>query len=216
MAAPTAFLAAGLMMAAVGWYIALSSMGVYTAAGCGLLWGIFVFPKLVPRMGRTLPIAARIALAVVMFVGSTYWLLRPILPDPGLTNAKIEVIKRDGAGANLSQIDLSYVGSSIAQEVRGSGKYVSVNRMEFTSDGRNQVRVLLIIDDDQPVPHTFLLPRFGDAIYRQSQGKWNEERTEARNSKLSLELISKDSDGINLQLKGPCCSSMAQSVGPYH
>jgi hypothetical protein len=176
MGAPTAFLAAGLMMAAVGWYIALSSMGVYTAAGCGLLWGIFVFPKLVPRMSRTLPLAARIALAVVMFVGSTYWLLRPMLPDTGLTNAKIEVIKRDGAGADLSQIDLSYVGSSIAQEVRGSGKYVSVNRMEFTSGGRNQVRVLLIIDDDHPVPHTFLLPRFGDAIYRQSQGKWNEER----------------------------------------
>jgi hypothetical protein len=215
LAAPTAFLASGLMMAAGGWMIAISSMGVYTAAGCGALWGVFVFPRLVPRMSHALPIAARVALPVVMLAGGTYGLVKPMLPDPGLTNAKIEIIRRDDAGADLSQLDLSYVGSSIAREAKGSGKYVSVNRMEFTTDGRNQVRVLLIIDDDRPIAHAFLLPRGGDAVYRQSQGKWNEEREEVRKSKLSLELSSRDSDGISLQIRGPCCSSMAQRFAPY-
>jgi hypothetical protein len=216
LAAPTAFLASGLMMAAGGWMIAVSSMGVYTAAGCGVLWGLFVFPRLVPRMSYALPIAARIALPVVMLAGGTYLLVKPLLPDPGLTNAKIEIIRRDDAGAELSKVDLSYVGPSIAREAKGSGRYVLANRMGFTTKGRNQLRVLLIIDDDRPIPHTFLLPRSGDAIYRQSDGKWNEEQGEARNSKLSLELSSQNSDGISLQLKGPCCSSITQSFGPYH
>jgi hypothetical protein len=216
LAAPTAFLASGLMMAAAGWMIAISSMGVYTAAGCGALWGLFVFPRLVPRMTYVLPIAARIALPVVMLAGGTYWLVKPMLPDPGLTNAKIEILRRDDAGADLSQVDLSYVGPSIAREAKGSAKYASANRMEFTTDGRNQVRVLLIIDDVRPIAHTFQLPQAGDAIYRQSQGRWNEERAEARKSKLSLELSSQDSHGISLELKGPCCSSMAQTFAPYH
>jgi hypothetical protein len=215
LAAPTAFLASGLMTAAGGWMIAISSMGVYTAAGCGALWGLFVFPRLVARTSYALPIAARIAVPVAMLAGGTYWLVKPLLPDPELTNAKIEIIRRSDAGADLSQVDLSYVGPSIAREAKGSGKYVSVNRMEFTTDRRSQVRVLLIIDDDHPTAHTFLLPRSGDAIYRQSRGKWNEERAEARNSKLSLELSPQGSGGINLELKGPCCSSMAQTFAPY-
>ena len=215
MAAPTAFLTSGLMMAAGGWMIAISPVSVYTAAACGAFWGLFVFPKLVIGTGYALPIAARMALPIMMLVGGTYWLVKPMLPDPGLTNAKIEIIRRDEAGADLSQINLSYVGTSITRKATCSGKYVSVNRMEFTTEGRNQVRVLLIIDDAHPIAHTFLLPRSGDAIYRQSQGEWNEERAEARNSKLSFDLSSSDAFGISLQLKGPCCSSMAQSFGPY-
>ena len=215
LAAPSAILTSGLIMAAGGWMIAISPLGVYTAAGCGALWGLFVFPRLVPRTSYALPLAARIALPAVMLAGGTYWLISPMLPDPGLTNAKIEIIRRDDAGADLSKVDLSYIGPSIAREAKGSGKYVSTNRIEFTTDGRNQVRVLLIIDDDRPIQHTFLLPRSGDVIYRQSQGKWNEERAKTRNSKVSLELSSQDPDGINLQLKGPCCSSMAQSFAPY-
>lgn len=215
LATPTAFLASGLMMAAGGWMIAISSMGVYTAAGCGALWGLFVFPLLVPRMSYALPVAARIAVPVAMLAGGTYWLVKPLLPDPGLTNAKIEIIRRSDAGADLSKVDPGYVGPSIIRKAKGSGKYVSVNRMEFTTQGRNQVRVLLIIDDDRPIAHTFVLPRSGDAIYRQSQGKWNEEQAEARNSKLSLGLSPQRSGEINLELKGPCCSSMAQTFTPY-
>jgi hypothetical protein len=137
-----------------------------------------------------------------------------MLPDPGLTNAKVEVVRRDNGGADLSQIDLSYIG--LSRQASGSGKYASVNRMEFTTDSRNQLRVLLIVDDDRAVGHTFALPRTGYAVYRQSQGRWKEERAEARNSKISLQLDSSDGNGINLQVQGPCCSSMAQTFAPYH
>jgi len=213
MAVPAAFLASGFIMAAAGWYIAISALGVYAAAGCGALWGFFVFPRLIPQLGKVLPTSLRIAVPIVMFLGAAYWLIRPLLPDPGLTNAKVEVIRRDDKGADLATIDLSFVGSSIGPQVKGSGKYVSTNRMQFATDGRNQVRVLLIIDDDRPVPHTFVLPRSGDAIYRQQQGQWREERIEARRSEISLNLTSPDGRGIGLGTQGPCCSSMSESFG---
>jgi hypothetical protein len=75
--------------------------------------------------------------------------------------------------------------------------------------------VLLIIDDAIVVRHTFLLPKSGDAIYRQSHDKWNEEVSEASSSKLSLELTSSGSAGIRLHPNGPCCASMSQSFAPY-
>ena len=183
----------------------------------GLRWalGIVCISRIGPTNEHSMPIAVRIALPIVMFAGATYGLVRPLLPDRALTNAKIEILRRDDAGVDLSRVDLSYVGPSITKEVKGAGKYVSVSRMEFTTDGRNQVRVLLIIDDARPIANTFLLPRSGDAVYRQSHEKWNEERTDARNSKLSLQLSSRDPDGITLQTKGPCCSSQAQSFAPY-
>lgn len=214
-ATPTAFLASGLMMAAGGWLIAISSLGVWTAAGCGALWGLFAFPRLVPVTNLRLPNVARIALPAAVLIGGTYLLIRPMLPNPGLTNAKIEVIRRDNAGTELSKIDLAFVGASMTRYAQGSAKYISLERMEFATDDRNHVRVLFIIDDDRVMAHTFLLPRSGDAIYRQRQGKWDDERVEAKMSDISLELTSDDGRVVNLQVKGPCCSSMSQLVGPY-
>ena len=215
LAAPTAFLASGLMMAAGGWLIAISSIGVYAAAGFGALWGLFVFPRLVPALGVRLPTVARIALPIVMLIGGTYFLIKPLLPDRGLTNAKIEVIRRDNMGTELSKVDLSFIGASISRQVAGAGKYISINRMEFATDSRNQVRVLLIIDDDRPVGNTFQLPRSGDAIYRQHKGNWSDERIEARRSDISLELIPTVGRAMSLRVRGPCCSSISQSYGPY-
>ena len=215
LAGPTAFLASGLMMAAAGWMIAISAVGVYIAAGCGALWGILVFPRLVPQSSRSLPTPFRIALPIIMFVGGTYWLIKPLLPNPGLTNAKIEVLRRNDTGTDLSKVDLSFVGTAITGQVQGSGKYISVNRMEFTTDDRNHIRVLVIIDDDRAVAHTFRLPRSGDAIYRQSHGHWSEERVQSKGSDISIAVRSYDGRVVSLETEGPCCSSMSQNFAPY-
>ena len=210
LAVPLAFVASGLMMAAAGWLIAISSVGIYIAAGCGALWGFFLFPLLVPRMNRVLPRAFRLVLPIVLLTGGTYWLLRPFLPDPGLTNAKIEVIRKDERGADLASLDLSYLGPSMALDAKGVGKYASASRLDFQTDGRNQLRVLLIVDDQNLIANTFVLPRTGDAIYRQSDGRWRQERNGFGISKLSLKLKPQGSDGIDLKVLGPCCSTMTQ------
>jgi hypothetical protein len=206
-ATPTAFLASGLMMAAVGWYISIAPVGVWLAAGCGGLWGLLVFPRLAPRMKYVLPGAVRLALPVAVLGGGIFLLVRPFLPDPGLTNAKIEVIRRSVTGESMSALDLSYVGLSAKRPVQGSGKYASAIRMKFTTDDRNQASVLLIVEDDQAIPGVFRIPRSGFAIYRQSQGNWTSESGEFRESKVALVLNVEASGRVDLTLDGPCCSS---------
>ena len=215
LAAPTAFLASGIIMAAGGWLIAISPFGVYIAAACGAVWGLFVFPRLVPSAAIRVPTAARIALPVAMWIAGTYLLMKPFLPDRGLTNGKIEVIRRDDTGAELPKIDLSFIGASISRELNGSRKYVSTDRVEFSTDVRNQVRVLLMIDDERAIGHTFVLPRSGNAIYRQHEGVWSEQEIGAKASKITLELISTDGRNISLRIKGRCCSSFAETHEAY-
>lgn len=209
-ATPLAFLSSGIMMAAAGWMIAISSMGVYAAAICGGLWGLLIFPRLVPRASYTPPLSLRLIAPLILLAIGGYWLISPLLPNRALTNAKVEIIKRNATdGAPLS---LAYLGPGFASNVKDANRYASVSRMEFTTDGKNQVRVLLIVDDPQPVAHTFVLPRTGTLVYRQSHGVWDEEQPGGKPSDISVRLTAFNS---TLQTLGPCCSSMSSDFAPY-
>jgi hypothetical protein len=142
---PLAFVSSGLMMAAAGWMIAISSMGVYTAAICGGMWGLLVFPYLVPRPSYTLPLAVRFAAPLLLFAVGGYWLIRPLLPNRALTNAKVEVIRKIGSGG--TPLNLDYLGPTFAGSLKEVNTYASVSRLEFVTDGKNQVRALLIVDE---------------------------------------------------------------------
>lgn len=210
-ATPLGFVSSGILMAAAGWMIAISSMGIYTAAICGGAWGLLAFPRLIPRASYTPPLPIRIIAPIVVFATSAYWLIRPLLPNRALTNAKVEVIRRTDTGGTPFSAD--YLGSDFAVAVNEASKYASVSRLEFTTDGKNQVRALLIVDDPLPVAHTFVLPRTGTVIYRQNHGVWNkEEQAGGKPSDISVTLAAFNS---TLQTQGPCCSSMASSFAPY-
>ena len=205
-----AFVSSGIMMAAAGWMIAISSMGVYTAAVCGGLWGLLVFPSFVPRTSYTLPLTLRIIAPLLVFAGGAYWLIRPLLPNRALTNARIEVIRKSAPGQ--APLNLDYLGPGFASKVQQPNTYAPVSRLEFATDGKNQVRALLIVDDPQPVPHTFILPRTGTVVYRQSHGVWQEEQVGGKPSDISVRLTAFNS---TLETRGPCCSSMSSSFAPY-
>ena len=210
-ATPLAFVSSGIMMATGGWMIAISSTGVYAAAVCGGLWGLMVFPLLVPRTSYyMLPLALRIIAPLLLFAAGGYWLIRPLLPNRALTNAKIEVIRRSAPGQ--APLSFNYLGPGFAGNVEQPHTYASVSRLEFATDGRNQVRALLIVDDPQPVAHTFVLPRTGTVVYRQSHGVWKEEHSGGKQSEISVTLTAFNS---TLQTQGPCCSSMSSSLAPY-
>lgn len=76
----TAFLSAGLLMAAVGWMIAIAPIGVYLAAGCGLLWGTLLLPTWYTPRERTIPLALRIGAPLLCCGGGIFYLVRPLLP----------------------------------------------------------------------------------------------------------------------------------------
>jgi hypothetical protein len=80
-ATPLAFVSSGIMMAAAGWMIAISSMGIYTAAVCGGVWGLLAFPRLVPKVSYTPPLSIRIIAPLLVFVASGYWMIHPLLPN---------------------------------------------------------------------------------------------------------------------------------------
>jgi hypothetical protein len=209
---PLAFVSSGIMMAAAGWMIAISSVGIYTAAVCGGIWGLLIFPRLVPRFSYTLPLAVRIIAPLLIFAVAGYWLIRPLLPNRALTNAKVEVIRRSASeGAPLT---LDYLGPGFAGNLKDANAYASVSRLEFATDGKNQVRALMIVDDPQPVAHTFVLPRTGTVVYRQSHGVWKEEQSGGKPSAISVTLTASFNSG--LQTQGPCCSYTSFSFAPYH
>jgi hypothetical protein len=208
--APLAFIASGIMVAAAGWMIAISSMGVHTAAVCGGLWGLLVLPRLVPRPSYTPPLALRIIAPLILFICGGYWLIRPLLPNRALTNAKVEVIHRNATAE--APLSLDYLGPGFANSVIEVNRYASVSRLEFTTDGKNQARVLLIVDDPQLVAHTFVLPRSGIAIYRQSHGAWEVEQSAGKPSDISVVLTAFNS---TLQTQGPCCSYTSAGFAPY-
>lgn len=206
-ATPLAFVSSGIMMEAAGWLIAISSIGIYTAAVCGGLWGLLVFPRLVPRASYLPPLAVRIIAPTLIFVAGGYWLISPLLPNRALTNAKIEVVRRNDTG-DAPPLNLNYIGPDLAGVFNGRGKYTPVSRLEFTTDRKNHARALLIVEDPQPVAHTFVLPRTGTAVYRQSHGVWKEEQVGGKPSDISVTLTSFNSA---LQIHGPCCSSTSVS-----
>jgi hypothetical protein len=209
-AVPMAFVTSGIMMAAAGWMIAISSVGVYVAALCGGAWAFLVFPRVVPRLSCVPPMAIRIIAPLLVFAAGGYWLIRPLLPNRALTNGKVEVIRRvETGGAPFSP---EYLQSDFAGILSSGSKYGSVSRLKFATDGKNQVRALLIVDDPQPVAHTFVLPRTGVVVYRQSHGVWKEERGGGKPSDISVTLTDFDS---TLQTQGPCCSSMSFGFAPY-
>jgi hypothetical protein len=199
------------MMAAAGWMISISSMGVYTAAACGGFWGSLVFPRLVRTTSYAPPLAIRIVAPLFLFVAGGYWLIHPMLPDRALTNARVEVIRRNSPGEPPLKLD--YLGSEFTGSVREANMYASVSRLEFTTNSKNQVRALLIVDDPQLVSHTFALPRTGTVVYRQSHWVWQEERTGGgKPSDISVTLTAFNS---TLQVQGPCCSSESSGFAPY-
>ncbi len=209
-ATPLAFVSAGIMMAAAGWMIAVAPVGVYTAAMCGGLWGLLVLPRLVPKPSYVPPLAIRIIAPLLVFAVGGFWLIRPLLPNRALTNGKVEVISRDTARSVPFSFD--FLGTDFTGSIKQVTQYSSVTRLEFTTDGRNQVRALLIVDDPQPVAHTFVLPRTGTAVYRQDHGVWTQEHVSGRLSDISVTLTSFNS---TLQIHGPCCSSMSSGFAPY-
>jgi hypothetical protein len=183
-ATPLAIFSSGIMMAAAGWLIAISPLGVYTAAICGGTWGLLIFPRLIPKIAYVPPLPIRVIVPVLLFVIGGYWLIRPLLPNQSLTNAKVEIIRRDGSGG--PPFNLEYLGPGFEGSVGDANTYFSVSRLEFTTSGRNQARVLLVVDDPIPVPHTFVLPRTGVAVFRQSNGIWKEEQRSGRQSDISV------------------------------
>jgi hypothetical protein len=161
-----------MMMMAAGWMIAIGSIGIYAAACCGLLWGVLVFPLLIPNQQANRHSAVRILLPVLAVVGAVYFLLSPFLPNPDETTATVFVLERTPSGKSLSEVDWSQFGGMPAFDHVPEGLYAPVSISTLSMDDNRHSRVLLLLSDDEGRAKILDVPRTGDAIYSETHGKW--------------------------------------------
>lgn len=98
------FLAAGLLMQGAGWMIAIAPIGVFIAAGCGFVWGMFVLPLFLVLQEPLLPSVARILLPLALFVGALFALIYPLLPRVPIAPITFEM-NRVTPGTQIMSVD---------------------------------------------------------------------------------------------------------------
>ncbi len=210
---PIALLTSGLIMMSGGWMIAISAIGFYIAAFCGMYWGLFIFPRFITRTYSIFPISIRIFFSATIVLSGIYFFTRPFWPDSSLTNGDIYVIQKTDTGKLISEISKNHISHTIIEQFKSENKYIIIQKMNFTTESQNQLHALIVIDDDTLIENKIQLPISGDAIYWQHEGKWNELRTNKENSRLSLTIERKNKD-INLKVIGNCCATIVQNFSP--
>jgi hypothetical protein len=166
------FLAAGLLMGGAGWMIAISALGVYVAAGCGLFWGLLVMPALIIRRPVPLPLAARLAAPLILFVAGGYYLVRPLIPNPAETTVSVFAIRQTPLGKPFADLDWPAFGGMPRMDTIPGGLFSPVSLSTFSMSDKRRSRVLLIMFDQENSEEPLNVPRTGDAIYSEKNHQW--------------------------------------------
>ncbi|HEY5328911.1 MAG TPA: hypothetical protein VIJ79_03425 [Acidobacteriaceae bacterium] len=189
-AALPAFLAAGLMMAGVGWMIAISSFGVYLAAGCGLVWALFIFPLLIAPRAVHLPLAARIALPTALVLSGLLGLLYPMLPRTPEAAVNVDLMRLTPGTQPYTGLPAGPFGAEIPRivqnlnlrgDIHGGEQLMQGN--SGTSDG---IEALFIAT--QPITHhqSLNLPAHGAVVYVLAGDKWTAYPTIGKKDKRTI------------------------------
>jgi hypothetical protein len=97
-AVPLCLLASALLMAAAGWMIAISALGIYLAAGCGVLWALVVLPNLIVLRQPPLSVFLRVALPGGLISAGGFYLMRPFLPQPPIPALSLDLTRCSETG----------------------------------------------------------------------------------------------------------------------
>ena len=198
---PLAFIASGCMMMAAGWMIAISAVGIYTAAICGLIWGLLVLPLLVVRRTAPLTMWLRVVLPVAIFSGAAFYLLRPFLPNPAETETTVFVLEQTPLGKTLDKVDWSQFGGMPKMEHTPTGRFAPVAVSTLSMSDKRKSRVLVLLSDGESPDTTLDVPRTGDAIYSESHGNWTTILNPSRKASFRIKVI----QGGGVGAEGECC-----------
>jgi len=205
------FLAAGLLMEGAGWMIAISALGVYLAAGCGLLWGLLVMPALVIRRPVPLPFAARLAILVVLFVAGGYYLVRPLIPGPSETTVSVFAIRQTSLGKPFTDLDWPAFGGMPHVDSIPGGLFSPVSLSTFSMSDKRTSRVLLIMFDQESSEDELSVPRTGDAIYSEKNNHWTTLLKPERKGSFRIKVSRK----FGVVSVGECCHSSGSTNFTY-
>jgi hypothetical protein len=169
----TGYIAAGLLMAAVGWMIAIAPVGVYIASGCGLLWGVLVMPALVVPRQEHLPITLRVALPLLLDAAAIFYLVYPLIPKKPVAPITFE-LNRITEGEELVRADRTeYLKPETQQEIDGLNLRGRLHGGMQSTQGTNSGDVDVVVLALQPIDHEYKLdvPAKGHVVYVLADGK---------------------------------------------
>lgn len=165
----TGFVSTGLLMASAGWMIAISALGVYIAAGSGLMWGVLILPLLVVKKQRQLPLAVRVSLPVTLVGIAMYFLIYPLLPHKPVPGITFEANRVTQGEEPISPDHTAYFRPETWNELdslhlKGDfhGGFQVANA---SSDDSKNIQVMLVAL--QPIDHEYTLqvPEAGYVVY---------------------------------------------------
>jgi hypothetical protein len=200
---PLAFIASGFMMMAAGWMIAISAVGIYTAAICGLIWGLVVLPLLIVRRTQLLPMWLRVVLPIAVFSAAALYLLQPFLPKPAETETTVYVLEQTPLGKSLDQVDWSNFGGMPKMEHIPTERFAPVTISVFSMSDKRKSRVLVLLSDSESPDTTLDVPRTGDAIYSENHGSWTTLLKPSKKASFRIRVIR----GGGVGADGNCCHS---------
>jgi hypothetical protein len=116
-AVPLCLLASALLMAAAGWMIAISALGVYLAAGCAALWALIVLPNLIVPRDPPLSIFPRVALPCILMAAGGFYLVRPFLPQATIPALDLDFTRCSDTGtAPIVSLDRAWQDDTLVRQ----------------------------------------------------------------------------------------------------
>jgi len=169
----TGFIAAGLLMAGAGWMIAISPLGIDLAAGCGLLWGVFVMPGFVVSREEHLPMAVRISIPLLLDLAAVFYLLSPLLPRKPIAPITFEINRVTGGSDLVRADETPYLKPETQAEINGLALHGETHGGIQSTQGTNAEDVDVVVMTLQPIDHEYKLgiPEHGHVVYVLTEGK---------------------------------------------
>ncbi len=163
----TAFLSAGLLMEGVGWMIAIAPVGVYLAAGCGLLWGALLLPAFYTPGQRKFHPIIRIAGVLLVCGGGLFYLMRPFLPKKPTPPINLSVVRITPSAKPIDWQPSEFFSQQTWAELDRLHLQGDVHGgIQSATSGQGQV-IEVVIVALQPIDHNYKIkvPSSGHVVY---------------------------------------------------
>jgi hypothetical protein len=178
---------------AAGWYIALGSVGSFSGMLCGVLWGIFAFPRLLPGVAAKSRMWPRIIASLIVCGAFLYWTVSPFIPDQDAQSLQVDVVRivpgtealtsgsqpipvnerpqnqnMVGFGTSLSPDDVALLNR---MGVKGR-IYQGVSEGASVSGATKEARVLIVVTEPIEAPVVLREPKSVNVTYVENQSRW--------------------------------------------
>jgi hypothetical protein len=173
-----------------GWYIALAPIGSYAAATVGLLYGVFLFPKILNPRTKELAILWRYSLTALASLVVVGWILFPLFPRkpiPGI-NYQLDRLVSSSEPAEIT-VPL-WLGTEIPIEASKLGLHGALHGgIGGGSSDSSSINVLLIALEPIRQEYSLELPAQGYVVYTLQNGSWTPHPALTKKDKRRLHVL---------------------------